>query len=54
MIAVWIEPHERREAIEAYRDWLTPDFIEKIESAPEAARIRISRNDGSIAIAVIE
>ncbi len=41
MIAVWIEPHERHEAIEAYRDRLTESQIEQIEEAPETALIQL-------------
>lgn len=41
MIAVWIEPHERHEAIQAYKDWLSPAEIEQIEDAPETALIRL-------------
>jgi hypothetical protein len=34
-IEVYILPHERSEAIEAYRDRLTPGEIETIENAPD-------------------
>lgn len=39
--AVFIEPHERSEAIQAYKDRLTSDQIERIEDAPEGALIRL-------------
>lgn len=42
MMAVFIEPHEKREAIDAYRDRLTPAQIETIEDAPDGARVAIS------------
>ena len=42
MIAsVFIEPHERHEAVEAYRDKLSPAQIEQIEEAPEGAVIKL-------------
>lgn len=34
MIGVWIEPHERHEAVEAYRDRLSVAQVEAIEDAP--------------------
>jgi len=34
-IQVYIMPHERREAIEAYRDRLTATEVEAIENAPD-------------------
>lgn len=39
--AIFIEPHERREAIEAYRDWLTNEQIDKIDEAPESALVQL-------------
>lgn len=40
--AVWIEPHERFEAVEAYRDRLSPAQIDEITEAPEGALIRLT------------
>ena len=42
MAAVFIEPHERREAIEAYRDRLTPAQIDEIDDAPEGAIVQLN------------
>lgn len=39
---VFIEPHERFEAIEAYRTRLTSGQIDEINDAPESAIIRLS------------
>ena len=41
MATVFIEPHERYEAIEAYKDRLRLDQIEQIEEAPETALISV-------------
>jgi hypothetical protein len=41
MASIWIEPHERHEAIEAYKDRLTPDQIARIADAPEGALINL-------------
>jgi len=41
MITIWVEPHERSEAIEAYRDRLHPDYINAIRNAPEGERLRL-------------
>lgn len=46
-MAVFIEPHERREAIDAYRDKLTPVQVEQIEDAPDGALIRLSFGVGA-------
>lgn len=42
IVAIFIEPHERYEAVEAYRDRLTPEQLEQIEEAPENARIKLT------------
>ncbi len=42
MAAVFIEPHERFEAIEAYRDRLTPEQIEEVMAAPDGALVQLS------------
>lgn len=44
MTGVWIEPHERFEAINAYRERLSPAQIEAIEEAPETALIMLQFN----------
>lgn len=59
MIAtIWIEPHERHEAIQAYKDRLSPAEIEQIKNAPETALVRLDMNicdDRSIsAIHIVE
>lgn len=47
MIAsIFIQPHERHEALEAYKDRLTPEQIEEIEDAPESAIINLRCNIG--------
>lgn len=53
-IKVFIEPHERHEAIEAYRQWLTPEQGDEISEAPESALIVIERRDGKTDVTVIE
>lgn len=48
MIAsVFIVPHERFEAIEAYRDRLTPEQIEEIKDAPDEAIVQLNFNINS-------
>ena len=43
MIAtVFVEPHERGEALEAYKDRLSKEQVAKIEDAPESAIIKLS------------
>lgn len=39
---IFVQPHERREAIDAYRDRLSPAQIQEIDDAPEEALVRIS------------
>lgn len=39
---VFIEPHERFEAVEAYKDRLTPEQIEEVTEAPEGAIIQLN------------
>lgn len=41
MITVFIEPHERWDAIDAYRDRLTQSQIDEINDAPDDARIKL-------------
>lgn len=39
---VFIEPHERYEAVEAYGDRLTEEQIEEISDAPEGALVQLN------------
>lgn len=41
MTAVFIEPHERGEAIEAYASRLTFEQIDQIQDAPDGALVRL-------------
>ena len=41
MKVVFIEQHERFEAVEAYRDRLTPEQIAEIYDAPDSAIIQL-------------
>ena len=47
MASIFIEPHERYEAIEAYRDKLSAEQIEQIKDAPDEAIINIQWGMGS-------
>lgn len=40
--AVFIEPHERFEAVEAYRDRLTPEQIDEVTDAPDGALVQLN------------
>lgn len=51
---IFIEPHERYEAVEAYADRLSPTQIETITDAPETALIRLQISDSSTQVLVIE
>ena len=53
-IQVVIEPHERQEALEAYKKWLAPDQVGQIAGAPEGALIHLTRCDGATWVSVIE
>ncbi len=55
-MCVFIQPHERGEAIEAYKDWLTPEQIDEIDEAPETALVKITRdfNHPGTKITIIE
>lgn len=52
MAAVFIEPHERHEALEAYQDRLSPAQRDEIEQAPEGAIIRLSFGIGAVGTVV--
>ena len=39
---VFIEPHERYEAVEAYRQRLTPAQIDEVTDAPEGALVQLN------------
>lgn len=47
MATVFIEQHERFEAVEAYRDRLTPDQINEILEADDSALIRLDFGVGA-------
>lgn len=49
---IWIEPHERWEALQAYADWISDPQRDEIDEAPENARIRLWRMDGRTQIDV--
>lgn len=54
--AVFIEPHERFEAIEAYRGRLTPEQIDEVTEAPDGAIIQLRFGIGAVGtqITIIE
>lgn len=41
-MAVYVAPHERHEAIEAYRDRLSAEQVEQIKDAPDEALILLT------------
>jgi hypothetical protein len=47
MAAVFIESHERYEAVEAYRDRLSAEQIDKISDAPDGAIIHLQFGIGA-------
>ena len=47
MASVFIEPHERYEAIEAYRDKLSAEQIEQIKDAPDGALVNLQWGIGT-------
>ena len=51
-IQVFIAPHERYEAIDAYHDWLTDEQIEQIKDTPEDAGIWLLREDSQTKVVV--
>ncbi len=54
---IFIAPHERSEAIEAYRDHLTDDQVEQINDAPETAFVKLSwglMEGGASTLVIIE
>jgi len=53
-ILVVIEPHERVEALEAYRQWLSLEQETEIIDAPDSALIRLARSNGKTTVQVIE
>lgn len=56
IIDVYIQPHERHEAIDAYGDRLTAGQMDEINDAPESAIVRLSIGVGrpGVTITVIE
>lgn len=53
-VRVFIEPHERHEALEAYRQWLNVDQEAEIKDAPQSAIICLHRTNWTTTIQVIE
>lgn len=51
---VFVEPHERAEAIEAYGDWLSANDIFAINDAPEDAPIQLVRTCCGTRVVVLE
>ena len=54
LAAIWVAPHERYEAVVAYRDRLTPEMIEQILKAPEGAALRLCFEFGEQQISQIQ
>jgi len=54
IISIFIEPHERYDAIEAYRNRLSTAQIEEIEDAPDEALIRLKIDSLGTHVQVIE
>jgi hypothetical protein len=52
-IIVYIEPHERLEAIQAYGDRLSDVQKEQIENAPDDAHIRLQLWPGKANVIVV-
>lgn len=52
-IIVYIEPHERLEAIQAYGDRLSDAQKEQIENAPDDAHIRLQLWPGKANVIVV-
>lgn len=53
MASVFIEQHERFDAVQAYKDRLTPEQINTILDAPDSALIQIRFGVGSPATEVL-
>ena len=53
-ITVFIELHERFEAIEAYRDRLTKEQIDLICEAKDTALVRLEVHNGKTKVMIIE
>lgn len=41
IVSVFIEPHERAEALEAYKERLSVNDVEIIDDAPEGAIVKV-------------
>ena len=50
---IFIEPHERFEALDAYRDRLTAEQIDEINDADEGARIKLEISGGGATVTVL-
>jgi len=46
LITVYVHPHERTEALEAYSDCLSTEQVEFIRAADDDSLIKIVREDG--------
>lgn len=53
-MVIFIQPHERHEALEAYRQWLSPEQEDVIRKAPDNALIRLARTGGKTGVCVID
>jgi len=53
MASIFIEPHERDEAIVAYKERLTPEQVQQIKDAPESAIINLRYGIGESGITVV-
>jgi hypothetical protein len=51
---IFIEPHERSDAVGAYEDRLNKDQIDEIFDAPESALVRLDIRDGKTEVMIIE
>jgi len=53
LIAIEIAPHERRDAIEAYRRHLTDEQVSEIEDAPEENWITLHMGGGPTRVTIV-
>lgn len=54
MFKVYIAPHERHEALEAYENRLTEAQVETIEDAPEEAGIWLYVSREKVEVGIVE
>ena len=50
---IFIDPHERYEALDAYHDRLTQDQIDEIADADDGARIKLEIGGGETKVTVL-